>query len=229
MTDSAHDAWALGPAQPQLAREVVHVWRADLDAISDQVGESLCAQERARAARMVRERDRLLWARSRGVLRALLARYLDEDAAALRFVSGPHGKPALEPRASAAAPSISFNLSHSGALALYALAPDAPVGIDVEVPRRQIDVLGVAARTFDAEQVARLRTLEGADRQREFLCAWVRHEAELKCLGLGLGASDGAGEHPRPWVADLDVRSPAAGAVAAQFEPRELRCWDWTG
>ena len=237
MTSAPGSSWMPGPLRPRLAESAVHVWRADLAAVTDDVLELLSPGERARAERFARERDGRLWARSRGVLRALLGRYLQTDPHTLRFAAGPHGKPALldDPpagtpaRGSAAArpPPLSFNLSHSGGLALYALATAAAVGVDVELARRPMDVLAIAARTFGAVEAERLRGLDAATREREFLRAWVRHEAELKCRGVGIGGTDAAGDGPRPWIVELEVGPRAAAAAAAELPPRELRCWDW--
>ena len=68
----------------------------------------------SRAARILSERNRTLWIRSRGVLRALLGRYLERDPRELRFVLGPHGKPALGREGMDAGEDLRFNLSHSG-------------------------------------------------------------------------------------------------------------------
>ncbi len=201
--------------------------------VADELGALLCEEERARAGRLVSERDRRLWTRSRGVLRALLGRYLQRDPTALRFASGAHGKPALiDATAGSAAGSsfgakisrLSFNLSHSGQLALFAITETGPVGVDVEVARRPIDELAIAARTFGPEEARRLERLDPASREREFLRAWVRHEAELKCRGTGLPPScEGASEL---WIAELDVGATAAAAVAVE-RPARLHCWDW--
>jgi 4'-phosphopantetheinyl transferase len=242
MPATAQDAWAPGPLHPPLADGAVHVWRADLTAVGEGLGELLCSEERARAERFLGERDRQLWTRSRGVLRALLGRYLRQDPSSLRFATGPHGKPALvedarqapaaaEPSA-ARSPRLSFNMSHSRQLALYAFSEAGAVGVDVEVARQPSDEVAIAARVFGAAVARRLERLDPAARQREFLRAWVRHEAELKCLGVGIGrasaggADAGTGE-PGLWVAELDVGPTAAAAVAAERPAGELRCWDW--
>ncbi len=222
MGASAEPAWAAGPRSPVLADGAVHVWRADLDA-AVQLGELLCAEEQARAARLVGARHRQRWTHSREVLRALMGLYLDVDAAGLRFSVSVHGKPSLDP------PAISFNLSHSGAVALYAISPSEEVGVDVELQRGTTDVMAIAARTFDPQEVAQLQALEVQERADAFLRAWVRHEAELKRLGIGLLRSDlpAAGRTAHPWIANLDVGPGAAAAVALQSAPSELRCWTW--
>jgi 4'-phosphopantetheinyl transferase len=157
------------------------------------------------------------------VLRALLGRYLGVDASALRFVEDERGKPALAESAA-----VSFNLSHSGALALYAFCADAAVGVDVETDRRSLDEVAIAARVLGETTAARLRAItDPRARRHEFLRAWTRYEAELKCLGTGIGA--GAADAPTSelWVAELDLGAGAAGAVACAREPRELRRWAW--
>jgi len=203
-------------------------------AVADELGELLCDEERARAERLVSERRRRLWTRSRGVLRALLGRYLQRDPITLRFMRGAHGKPALIAGGSGSpvAPSFtakvqypSFNLSHSGQLALFAVAATGPVGVDVEVARRPINELAIAARTFGAEEARRLGRLDPVGRQQEFLRAWTGHEAALKCRGSGFGGSN---ERPRGlWIAELEVGVKAAGAVALERPARGLYLFDW--
>jgi 4'-phosphopantetheinyl transferase len=233
--------WTPAPPHPRLAPGAVHVWRADLAPVDE--GELLALLspvEHARAARLVRERDRQLWTRSHGVLRALLGRYLQTDPRTLRFAANAHGKPALlgyplaamtlPGHASAASIPPSFNLSHSGEIALYALTTAGPVGVDVEVARRPIDAVAIAARAFGPAEAARLRELDPETREREFLRAWVRHEAVLKCLGTGIagaGTAQGAGGRA-PWIAELEMGARAAAAVAVPAAPTELRCWDWS-
>jgi 4'-phosphopantetheinyl transferase len=238
MTPNAHGPWTPGPAHPQLADGAIHVWRADRSAVSPSLGELLSSDERQRAERFVDARHGELWRRSRGLLRALLGLYLERDPSSLRFLTGEHGKPAIiedggEP------PRLSFNMSHSHELALYGFAHAGAIGVDVELRRRAIDEVAIAASALGAAAAQRLQELEPLARRREFLRAWARHEAELKCLGVGFGGVGGAGAsgdvgaselaRERLWVAELDVGPDAGGAVAAERPARELRCWDWQG
>jgi 4'-phosphopantetheinyl transferase len=222
MPASAEDPWAPGPLRPLLAEGAVHVWRADLTAVAEDLGELLNDEERARAERLLSEHDRVLWMSSRGLLRALLGRYLQREPRSLRFNAGEHGKPAL------VSPSrLSFNISHSRQLALYAFTDATAVGVDVEVARRPINEVAIAARVFGAAEAHRLEGLDQPIRQREFLRAWVRHEAQLKCLGVGIGGADATVEERGLWVAQLELGTGAAGAVAGKCPPNELRCWAW--
>ena len=211
----------------------VHVWRADLTTVEDDLEDLLCTEELARAAQIVHPRKRVLWARSRGMLRALLGRYLDRDPLDLRFALGPHGKPALSSEGHTrpeATGDLHFNLSHSGGLALVAVTAGRAVGIDVEVAaRRRVDELAVAARVLGDEQARRLAVFDSQARARAFLHAWVAHEAVVKCLGLGLGlATPLEGSPPADlWTAAVDVGPRAAAAVAVAGGPCELRFRDW--
>jgi 4'-phosphopantetheinyl transferase len=202
----------------------VHVWRADLGAVPEALAELLDGDERARAARFASARDAQRWRRSRGVLRALLGRYLTLDPASLRFATGEHGKPAL---ADDAPPQIAFNMSHSGQLALYAFSDAGAVGVDVERARRPIDEVAIAARMLGGAEARRLQTLEPPARRREFLRVWTRYEAELKCLGRGIGGADPVIDVNRPALTELELGPSAAAAVATEQPARELRCWDW--
>jgi 4'-phosphopantetheinyl transferase len=212
---------------------MVDVWRADLTAASDGLGELLCAEEHERARRLPSERDRRLWIRSRGVLRALLARYLGSDPRALRFAVGAHGKPMLERLGSnPTGVSLCFNLSHSGELALYAVSAKRSVGIDVEVARgRKIDELAIAARVLGPAQARRLAGLAKGARTREFMRAWVANEAAVKCRGAGLGFARPSQGPPTTelWTVELDVGPRAAAAVTVEGGRCELRCWEWRG
>jgi hypothetical protein len=43
--------------------------------------------------------------------------------------------------------------------------------------------------------------------------------------GIGGNTAERGGR--KPWIAGLDVRPRAAGAVALERAPGELCCWDW--
>ena len=116
-----------------------------------------------------------------------------------------------------------FSLSHSGTLAVIALA-DVPVGADAEKDR-------------PVGEAVRLRALTGAERadSRDFLFFWTRKEAALKCLGTGVDRALDSLD-VRADSAVLDGRtiflhtarcgsyylSSAADSRSADFAPREL-------
>jgi len=234
--------WTTPPWPPRLELATVDVWRADLGAAWVAERELLSDAERERAARFLREEDGRRWAASRGILRALLGAYLDADPHALGFAEGPHGKPRLATPAPAAAAGgsmrgggestdaarLRFNLSHSGDVALYAVTTDREVGVDVELPRRPVEHVAIARRILGDAEAERLAALEPPGREREFLRAWVRYEAALKCRGTGIGGADsGSADGPEPWLCELDPGAPAAAALAVAGGPHAVRRLRW--
>jgi 4'-phosphopantetheinyl transferase len=164
---------------------------------------------------MPQGRRRRRWVASRWALREVLSRYLDESPAAIELALDGNGKPAL----AGPAPSLHFNLSHSGGLALVAVAGERQVGVDIERidPRR--DPLRLAKRALDPAAAAAVQAAPPGDRLTVFHQAWARHEALVKCHGTGLRG-------PRPATPvvvmplDLGPRFAAAAAIATEAMPR---------
>ncbi len=110
--------WQLPATHPALAPGQVHLWRLSLLVGPEQIAASrslLGPDELAKAERFHFPRDQRRYTLARGALRRLLAAYLSRPAGDIRFVYNPQGKPAL-PTAE-----LSFNLSHSGEIALFCL------------------------------------------------------------------------------------------------------------
>jgi 4'-phosphopantetheinyl transferase len=228
--------WPVGPDTPRLKEGVAHVWRADLRAVSDDVLAGLTADERKRAGSIHGERERMLWARSRAVLRELLGRYLQRAGGAVELAVGTHGKPELV-SADELPAELFFNLSHSRHLALFAFSVDGPVGVDVQAAREErtrsnVDHIALARRAFGEHEAQRLSLVDPARREWEFLRAWSCHEAELKRVGTGIGPGDADDEGiadptSSPWIVELGVGSLATAALALGWRPGELRRWSW--
>ncbi len=213
-----------------LDADAVHIWRVDLDAVEPRFGELLDQHERARAERIVRQPARRRWIAARGVLRALLGGYLEQDPSALPLTREERGKPVLDPSGGSG---LHFNLSHSGPLAVYALTEMCAVGVDVELVARRMgaagrpDEVALAQRVLGGATAERLRKLEPRARRLDFLRAWVRHEAEGKRLGVGVGNTpmQARARSSRPWIAELDLGRDAVGAVALATAPVDFQVY----
>jgi 4'-phosphopantetheinyl transferase len=164
----------------------IHVWHVQLDR---PIGEAerlvayLDPSERVRAARY---RDPLLGRRfviGRASLRRVLGQWLGRNPNDIRFTYCAAGKPEL---ADADAADLYFNVTHSGPVALIALSPGRPVGIDVERVRPDFAGDEIAARFFSAREQEMLLTLPAAERIAAFFRCWTRKEAFIKLLGAGL-------------------------------------------
>jgi 4'-phosphopantetheinyl transferase len=218
---------SLGPRHPHLETGELHAWVADLSRVDDSVCRLLDDGELGRGRRIAGERDRIVWQRSRGILRDLLARYVGEDARSVQLDADARGKLTLA-RDRPGEPPLHFNLSHSGDVAVYALATN-PVGVDVELVRssragRRRDHVALARRVFGAPVAERLAGLGEDARRREFLRLWTRHEAALKLAGRGIGAGlDHSGADA--WIAELDLGSAVVASVASGRPVDALRLW----
>ncbi|MFI7383854.1 4'-phosphopantetheinyl transferase family protein [Streptomyces sp. NPDC049813] len=188
----------------------------------------LDADERRRAAAFAFDRHRLRYVNAHVALRRVLGERLDRAPGTLRFVrlpcpgcGEPHGRPAL-----ADAPGLHFSLSHSGDLALVALAA-VPVGADVEELTQSLAADDLAGVLHPRER-AELAALAGpAERRLAVSRAWVRKEAYLKGIGTGLsrspdldyvGTLPGSPGAPGGWSL-RDVPVPAGYAAAVALSP----------
>lgn len=242
--------WPLSPARCELLEHQVHVWSASLDAPAIQVDvleAALSEDEHARARRFLRVADQRRFIVGRGVLRHLLASYLECDPASVAFVYGASGKPALagpDP-----ATGIEFNLAHSEGLAVYAFTKGLDVGIDIEAIREIGDMDGIAQRFFAPDEVKRLHLLPREHSRQAFFNCWTRKEAFLKGKGQGIGngldqfeVSMAPGEpaalvrsrlnprDAREWTLfDLRPAQGYAAALAVRAIEVDLCCWRWSG
>jgi 4'-phosphopantetheinyl transferase len=145
-----------------------------LDLTRAPAGDALPSSDLRRA-----EREGPRWAAARAGLRRILAGYLDEQPASLRI--SDRDKPRLEP-----ASPLRFNLSHSGDVALLAVATEREVGIDVERIDPTRDITRLAGRMFlSAEQSA---VHEADDPVLAYHQHWVAKEAFAKATGKGLAS-----------------------------------------
>jgi 4'-phosphopantetheinyl transferase len=230
-----------GTLFPVLAAGEVHVWRTAVRWHAPFAGalwQLLADDERLRALAYRREEDRQVFVTGRALLRSLLARYAGRGAKDLGFCRNEHGKPAL------LASGIHFNVAHAGDWLVYAFSRNS-VGIDIEAIDDRPETEQIAEELFSRSEREQLRNLPANERQAAFFQGWVRKEAYVKALGLGLAVPLDAfavsltGHEParllRPWSGDplghswwltpLDLGRDYAGAVAATTA--RLWCWDW--
>jgi 4'-phosphopantetheinyl transferase len=178
--------WDPPPIRPAVARDTVHVWRASLDPPAHHVERLravLSDAERARAGRLSFPRDRTRCIASRGLLRLILARYLEIPPDRLSIGAGATGKPALS---GSQARGIEFSVSHSRGLALYAVAQHRRIGIDIEQVRAVAGSTGTPGQVLSPREHAVLRALPPDQQRAAFFRAWTRKEACVKAWGAGL-------------------------------------------
>ena len=228
---------------------VLAVWQIDLTtppAVADRLLPLLDRAEQARVERLAPAlRHRYIIAH--GALRQILSDYTGEPPQQLTFVHNRWGKPTL---CGAAMPH--FNLTHSGDIAMCAVADSASVaalGIDIERqrPAQRVNRLRLARRFFSAAEADQLAALPVEQQESAFFRCWTGKEAYPKAKGWGLShplnrftlncdpaqplqliaAAESADlNHFRLW--SLPIEEPyhatlAAHSVSAQIEPIQLR------
>ena len=231
-----------------LGCDEIHVWRSTLDHTPSQIQSfqhTLVADELARAERFYFARDRGHFIASRGMLRAILGRYVNRRPEDLSLCYGSHGKPALASEFDGDA--IRFNLSHSNGIVLYAFTRRRDVGVDIEHIRDDLEVAEIAERFFSRQEVATLRAILPALQRQAFFRCWTRKEAYIKARGEGLslpldrfdvslapgepaailGARPEPSEASRWSLHDLAPTPGYAAALAAEGHGWHVTCWQW--
>jgi 4'-phosphopantetheinyl transferase len=208
---------------------MIDLFIADLSGFAAEVTRlrsSLSADERARAERFHSPRDRSRFITARGILRYILADYLESAPHNPQFCYGAEGKPRLVGSAGLGpAKGPEFNLAHANEIAVYAVARDE-VGIDVEHIEPDLDFAAVLETAATPGEQDRFLTLPRELRAKEFFAWWTRKEAYVKAIGRGLSISPDSFEVPvlpvarevvvrmqdGPWK--LETFAPAPGYIA---------------
>lgn len=221
--------WNEPPQDCALSDGEVHVWAADLDEISlvREFAPVLSPDETERAARFHFQKDRRNFIAARGLLRTILAYYLKTSADSLQFSYAEKGKPSLA--ADCQSGDLNFNLSHSDGLAVYAMARNRQLGIDVESLRPFADMKEIASRCFSTEEQSAVHSLESPEQEEKFFRYWTRKEAVLKCTGEGFSnVPDKIMDAPFDGI--IQELQPAEGYIstlAVRGKPFALKTWQF--
>ena len=172
---------ALGPSLPGVALWLCPLDRGDVSVLS------LSAQERSRAARFGTDALRRRWIAGRATLRSLLAQTLEVDPSAVPLRRGVRGRPELDGEYG-----VDFNVSHTGATALIAIATGTRdgtrIGIDIEREDRRVNADGLARKFLTERERAEIAPLASDVRRQRFLRLWTCKEAMSKATGDALSA-----------------------------------------
>jgi 4'-phosphopantetheinyl transferase len=251
MINTAHapiDEWGLAPVNNELGAADVHVWRASLDQPADVIAKLaslLSSDECQRAERFHRPTDRQRFIAGRGILRKIISAYLALAPDEVRFVYNEYGKPFISDDQNRGA--LSFNLSHSNGIALYAVVCGHRVGIDVEYMREDFATIEIAERFFSKDEFEALKAAPVDRRTEAFFNCWSRKEAYIKAIGMGvsypldgftvslalnaapelLKVNADATEAARWKMFGMDVAKGYAAALIVENPPISLRRFQW--
>lgn len=241
--------WQQAPDQPSLEGHQIHLWLAEVDAVSQpqlqQLSCYLSEDEQQRAAKFHFALHRRRFIANRGIVRSLLGRYLDCHPKAVAFNYGAYGKPLI------ANPNhqlgLQFNVSHSDRLSLIAIAQQHQLGIDLEQHRVLADLNALAQRFFTVNEYAAIQALPDIQKPSAFFQYWTGKEALLKGLGVGLSGLSQIELNITPgqvgWVTPkashlsqqewiVELFTPAldfTAAIAIETKhPIEIAYWQWS-
>lgn len=170
--------------------------------------------ERARLERLAFPWLRTRFAVAHAALRVVAARRLGVPPASLRWSIGPHGKPHLP------GTGLELSLTHAGDWGMVAAGPH-PLGVDLEAiaPERASPAM-IRMVTSPTER-ATFATLPAPAHAVAFFRLWVRKEAVIKALGVGLS-------RPLDTVTvPLDADAPPHGVVLDPAPSPAVRWWLW--
>ncbi len=206
------------------------MWRVALEQPAERRAgflQTLNDEERARAQRFHFDKHRHHFIVGRGVLRALLGRYLAMKPEALQFRYGAYGKPTLdgEHRQSP----LRFNVSHSHETALFGFVQEREIGIDVEYIRRDFSTEDIARRFFTPNEVESIESNPEAERVAAFYRCWTRKEAYIKAIGSGLSQPLNQFDVnclPEWSLIDLEPGEDYVGALAIEGAVDQIHRWN---
>ena len=182
--------WYHPPEKPTLLQNEIHLWRANLNlpsVIIETLASCLSAEEKKRAERFRFKQHRDRFIAGRGILRYLLANYLQINSENVIFEYSDRGKPKIAPALNQN--NLQFNLSHAQDLALYGFNYQRIIGVDLEYIKDNIDYKQLAKRFFTTQELQLINSYPIREQKTIFFQLWTAKEAYLKATGDGLAGS----------------------------------------
>ena len=166
----------------------VHVWTLSRASVDDnmfcRLEYLLTPEELRKANRYLRLADRFRFIVSRGMLRVLLAQYLELEPGDIAILTGKNGKPHVPHQGEGTR--IGFNVSHSRDGIVYAFIEQGEIGIDVEHVGQLNDLDKIIPYVFSAQEMREFKSLPEDMKVEAFFTCWTRKEAYIKARGVGL-------------------------------------------
>ena len=201
-----------------LAADEVQVWCRFTAAIPDDelsaLAELLSPCERERCRRFVVAHDRRDFTAAHALLRRVLSLHGGKSPPEWKFETNCHGKPRI---ASAEAPALLFNLSHTRGLVACAVAIGAELGIDVEAIHDTAVPREIASHFFSQTEIRQLDACPPADYAHRFIEFWTLKEAFIKAIGTGLSHPLDSFSFSLNGNGDIEFTAPDTRASEWQF------------
>ncbi len=175
--------------QADLVLEVqtIHLWWISLDLTEEDLQTCialLSESEKIKAERFKFPQHQRRYQAVHGILRIILARYLNLDPVQLDFTHSDRGKPYLTDDCNPL--NLQFNLSHSENMAILGINRDRRIGVDLEKVRPMENAEQLAKRFFCASEYDLLTQAIPEERDKLFFQLWTAKESYLKGTGEGI-------------------------------------------
>jgi 4'-phosphopantetheinyl transferase len=160
----------------------IDVWKITVSSnifLVDDFLKIITPDETARANRFYQLKDRNRFIISRGAMRHIFGKYLNQIPSNVVFGTGENNKPYIE---NSNPLNLQYNLSHSGDAILLAVSGSA-IGADIEFINHKFGFSEVLNDNFSVDEINYIKENESAAR---FFKLWTRKEALIKATAQGL-------------------------------------------
>lgn len=157
-----------------------HLWQLDLNTFNHiPFFEVLSVDEKEKLHKIIVPLEKQRRAKSRILLRLILANYLEINPSEVIIKYDENGKPIVK--------NISFNISHAANYLVILIGSYRSVGVDIETELRTKKVINsLAQRFFSMQEFDAIKNFRGEAQSILFNRIWTLKEAVLKSTGKGI-------------------------------------------
>lgn len=153
----------------------------DMVAVIPSLVSSLAIQEKEKFRSMKSRKGAFYYLFRKGMVRLVLSQYASKEPANITIMRDEFQKPYLPDK------KVAFNLSHSGEYLYIGISHKGELGVDIEskkaFEKRSKTLL---EDIYSDEERAIYSTLQEKEQEEFFRRIWVRKEAVVKALGMGI-------------------------------------------
>lgn len=228
-----------------LTPEIVHIWIANLCSPQRELEpfyHILSEDEKEKTNSYQFRQHQTKYIITHGILRMLLAFYSNSDPEKLQYIYSSYGKPHLWNN-----PEITFNISYSNEIGIFAFGFRQPIGIDIEYIRPMPDLQPMTDLLLSEAEKKHITNSSDLSGLNLFYKFWTRKEALVKAAGIGLSypvrqisvslekeevveipnvCTEKSGEG-KWFVYELQNLKPYEGVLATKNQVREIHYFDW--
>ena len=167
----------------QLSNNNVHIWKIDLCKMQNNINkytDLLTQDEKNRANKYRITHKQESYRITRATLKLLLQYYVDKAPYPIALYKNNYGKPYIKGNA------LYFNVSHTDGMSIISFSKSNEIGIDLEHIKCDNNIINISKKYFTKRERFWIENLPKSEQIEGFLHCWVRKEAYIKALDVGL-------------------------------------------